>query len=405
MNHLSFAFLLVSVAASSVTAQETPRKAARCRASHLVGCPITGSTGQNLGEIRGIVLDVGNHRIAYVVVAPGGSLHMEDKYFMVPWRLLEVRLRSAHDRLQATLSLEPATLKAAPRFDKSKWPDMTSATWSQPVDEYYSSRNENLPHEVLTKLEDSKVSDAHNPVVHCLLNKLFGTAVVNKQSKALATAEDLVVDTQSAAVAGVLLSFGGDLGRGEKFALVPSEALSFNKERVFVFSCSPAGLKAMTLKGGKWPALDNDSWLTRGRKLCAKASENVRVANRGVIRGKASEATSLPFADSYDLARVETIKGSIMTVGLVLAGDNKEERVRLRIRVAKGREVIVYAAPAAFEHQQALGLRAGTSVEVVGSPARHHTQTVLVGGSIVANRKTATLRDEHGHPIWTKTEK
>jgi len=53
--------------------------------------------------------------------------------------------------LRATLSLEAPTLKAAPGFDKSKWPDMTNATWSQPVDDYYSSRNENLPQEVLAK--------------------------------------------------------------------------------------------------------------------------------------------------------------------------------------------------------------------------------------------------------------
>ena len=83
-------------------------------------------------------------------------------------------------------------------------------------------------------------------------------------------------------------------------------------------------------------------------------------------------------------------------------GDLKEERIRMRVHTAEGREVIVYAAPVSCEDQQALGLRSGKVIEVTGSPAKYGTQTVLVAGSIVVDGKTARLRDDQGRVTWTK---
>ena len=108
----------------------------------------------------------------------------------------------------------------------------------------------------------------------------------------------------------------------------------------------------------------------------------------------------MPFADSYDVDDVETIEGTITTIGSVRVGDRDEQRVRLRVLIEDGREVIVHAAPATFEDQQMLGLHAGTAVEITGSPARYGSQTVLVAGSIKVDGKTARLRDDKGAVTW-----
>lgn len=424
MNRLYLTPLLASVAASLVPAQEAPkpslapaasqthlRGTPRCKASQLIGCELTNSKNESLGEIQDIVLDSGNQRIAYAVVAFGGTLGMGEKYFAMPWRLIEVGQRGTGDKPRATLGLDQATLKAAPGFDKSKWPDMASAGWTSQVDDYYRSRNETARTDGATEPKGSGVdgksgvdrAPGSKAFAHRRLSKLIGMDVVDSRRKKLADVEDLVVDTKAATIDGILLGSGGILGIGEQLALVPSEALTLDREtNVFVFPCSKARLEAMALPAGTLPALNDDEWLTRGRDLCAKALADRVVTDGDVIVVDTSGVTSVPYADAYDVKKTETVKGTITTIGSVRIGDLKEERVRLRVRTAEGREVIVYAAPVTCEDQQALGLRSGRVIAVTGSPTKYGSQTVLVAGSIEVDGKTARLRDDQGRSTWTR---
>lgn len=412
--------LLVSVAASVLSAQEPPSKvgsasvaneshlrgAARCKASQLIGCDITNTKNESLGEIQDIVLDSDNQRIAYAVVAFGGFLGMGEKYFAMPWRIIEVSQRGTDDKPRASLGLDRETLKAAPGFDKNKWPDMANATWAKQVDDYYRSRNESAREDGAVEPKGSGAdgksgvdrAPATKPFVHRRLSKLIGMDVVDVQNKKMADVEDLVVDTKFATVDAALLSFGGTLGVGEHLALVPSEALALDHENnTFVLPCTRATLEQLALPGGKLPALNSEDWLSRGRELCAAARKDAAATD-----GDASGVPAAPLADTYDPKKVETVKGTIVTIGSVRVGDSKEECVRLRIRADNGREVIVYAAPVTHQDQQALDLRTGKTVEVTGSPAVNGNQTVLVAGSIAADGKSAKLRDDQGRVTWTK---
>jgi sporulation protein YlmC with PRC-barrel domain len=424
MKHLLMAPLLVSVAAGALISQEPTKKAdtapatieaqahggARCMASRLIGANITNAKSESLGEIQDIVLDSGNQRIAYAVVAFGGFIGLGEKYFAMPWRLLEVSQLGPDEKLRVSLGLDRDTLKSAPGFDKSKWPDMANPTWAKQVDDYYRARNEKAHPEGAAEPKGTGVdgksgvdrAPGSKAFVHRRLSKLIGMDVVDLQRKKLAEVEDLVVDTKVAAIDGTVLSFGGVLGMGEHLALVPSEALTINLDRdVFVFPCTKASLEAMALPSGKMPALNNDEWLTHGRQVCVKASAE-HVVTDGDVIVDASATNVAPFADTYDLTKVETMKGTITTVGTVRVGDQKEERLRLRVRTADGPEFIVYAAPLNFADQQSLDLRAGRMIEVTGSPAKYGNQTVLVAGSITVDGKSFKLRDEQGHVTWKK---
>jgi len=410
--------LLLGIAASFLPAQSpaTPAtsltgSATRCKASDLIGLAITNSKDESLGEIEDIVLDGGNRNIAYAVVGFGGFLGMGEKYFAMPWRLIEVGQRSGDDKPRATLGLDQETLKAAPGFDKSKWPDMANATWARQVDDYYRSRNENARPKGAVEPKGTGVDGqrgvdrepASKGFSHRRLSKLIGMGVVDAQRAGLADIEDLIVDTKDASIDGALLSFGGILGMGEKLVLIPIEVLTLDADKdVFVLPTTKARLEAMALTDGKMPALNNDEWLVRSREQCAKAREDRVITDGDVVIADASGVTPVPFADTYDVKKLETVKGTIVTLGAIRVGDVKEERIRLRVRTVEGREVIVYAAPTSCEPQAALALRSGKVIEVTGSPARYGTQTVLVAGSIVADGKTATLRDEQGRATWIK---
>ena len=413
-----------AVAASFLNAQSTPsekgnstpvgakaRSAVCCKASQLIGLPITNSKNESLGEIEDIVLDSANSHIAYAVVGFGGFLGMGEKYFAMPWRVIEISQRGAEDKPRATLGLDRDTLKAAPGFDKSNWPDMANASWAGQVDEYYRSRHEARQAEGAVEPKGSALDGSRGidrkpgsaGFVHRRLSKMIGLDVVDLQHKKLAAVEDLIVDAQYATVEAFLLSYGGTLGLGEKLVLVPAESLRLDPQReAYVLPCTTTGLDTMALKDGKLPVLNSDAWLVNSRELCAKACEGQHVVKDTFVAKDASGVPAANWADAYNAKSVETVQGVVTTVGVVRVGDRNEARVRLRIMLADGREVIVHGAPAAFAPQEALALRTGTSVAVTGSAVRYGTQTVLVAGTITAGGKTANLRDEQGLAAWAK---
>lgn len=388
-----------------------PLDRARCKASQLIGCNVTNPKNESLGCIEEIVLDSGNFVIAYAVVAHGGFLGIGDKFFAVPWRLMDIDQRSAEDKPRVTLSLDLEMLKSAPGFDKGKWPDVADPAWSKQVDVYYRAHGLQARPAGGAAAKGGAVDGGRGvdqapgskPFAHRRFSKLIGMNVVDSRHRKLAEIEDLVIDARAATIDGMLLSFGGVLGVGEKLVLVTADVLTLDREKgVFVFQCSTPGLEAMALPEGKVPALNQGAWLVTCREMCAKFRTAEPAGARDGSAAEASAGKSQSGPDSYDLKTVETIKGTILTVGSVSVGYRTDELVRLRVRTSEGRELIVHCAPASYEQQAALELRPGKTVEVVGSPTQYGMQTVMVAGSLAIDGRSVKLRDDQGHANWAK---
>jgi len=288
------------------------RGAHRFRASQLIGCNIRNSREDSLGDVQDIVLARDNKSIAYVVVAFGGFLGMGEKYFAMPWRMLDVS-RSAEDTdLRILLAINQEALKAAPGFDHDKWPDMANPKWSSEIDRFYSVHDGNShagnPHEVNARFisHDAtshadrsdgatsggfRASAAPTPSRshtsgHSLgrdpdsdtfqarrVSQIIGTEVVDANRESLATIDDLILDGETAKLEGAALSYGGILGLGKQTALVPMESLTLDLQTgKYSLPCSTDDLEAMAIQNGIWPQLDNDEWLARGRDQCDRIS-------------------------------------------------------------------------------------------------------------------------------------
>jgi len=102
-------------------------------ANTLDGNDVYNLQGDDLGDIKEIMLDVASGRVAYEVLAFGGFLGMGDKLFAVPWSAL--KLDTVNKRF--VLDVEKERLETAPGFDKDHWPDMADATWMKSVHSYY----------------------------------------------------------------------------------------------------------------------------------------------------------------------------------------------------------------------------------------------------------------------------
>ena len=105
-------------------------------ADTLIGDSVVNAAGEDLGEVKAIMLDVRSGRIAYAVLSFGGFLGMGNKLFAIPWSALT--LDAGEKRF--ILNIAKERLDNAPGFDKDHWPSMAEASWARQLHEYYDVR-------------------------------------------------------------------------------------------------------------------------------------------------------------------------------------------------------------------------------------------------------------------------
>ncbi|MEX0826530.1 MAG: PRC-barrel domain-containing protein [Acidimicrobiia bacterium] len=75
-------------------------------------------SGEHLGDMKELMIDLDTGRIAYAVLSFGGFLGLGDKLFALPWSVFHVDT----DEKALVLDVPKETLEQAPGFDKSNWP-------------------------------------------------------------------------------------------------------------------------------------------------------------------------------------------------------------------------------------------------------------------------------------------
>src|SRR6266705_1827933 len=105
------------------------------KGSKFIGADVENPQGQNLGDIKDIVIDRGSGRIAYAVVSFGGFLGMGEKLFAVPWGAFS---QPKADKDTFVLAVDKERLKNAPGFDSNNWPQMASREWVTSLYSYYN---------------------------------------------------------------------------------------------------------------------------------------------------------------------------------------------------------------------------------------------------------------------------
>lgn len=102
-------------------------------ASTLTGDKVVNPQGDDLGDIKDLMIDVDTGQVAYAVLEFGGFLGMGSKLFAVP--LAAMRLDRENKCFVFDRNKE--TLENAPGFDKDHWPDFADRTWGSQVHDFY----------------------------------------------------------------------------------------------------------------------------------------------------------------------------------------------------------------------------------------------------------------------------
>lgn len=106
------------------------------KASKVIGTDVVNSVGENLGDIKEIMLDPVSGKVAYAVLSFGGFLGLGEKLYAVPFSAL------AYDHAQDeyTLDVSEDRLTSAPSFEASNWPTMANEEWNRGIYKFYEKR-------------------------------------------------------------------------------------------------------------------------------------------------------------------------------------------------------------------------------------------------------------------------
>ena len=92
-------------------------------------------TGEDVGKIEDLMIDVLNGQVAYAVLSFGGFLGFGDKLFAIPWSRLSVD--ESNRRFVVNVTKE--TLERAPGFDKDHWPDLDDLDYANGIYQHYGA--------------------------------------------------------------------------------------------------------------------------------------------------------------------------------------------------------------------------------------------------------------------------
>jgi len=104
-------------------------------ATTLVGNDVYNHKGEDLGDIKEIMLDMRSGKVGYAVLSFGGFLGLGEKLFAVPWSALTLDTK----KRRFVLNVEKDRLKDAPGFHKGRWPNMADQSWVRQIHSYYGT--------------------------------------------------------------------------------------------------------------------------------------------------------------------------------------------------------------------------------------------------------------------------
>lgn len=105
-------------------------------AGTLIGKHVYNRQGEDLGDIKEIMLELRSGKVKYVVLSFEGFLGTAGKLFAVPWSALN--LNTLNKRFE--VDVPRSRLKNAPGFDQDNWPDIADSIWADQVHAYYGTK-------------------------------------------------------------------------------------------------------------------------------------------------------------------------------------------------------------------------------------------------------------------------
>lgn len=109
------------------------------RATTINGMAVKNQSGEDLGKVEDVVIDMGTGKVRYAAVSFGGFLGVGDKLFAVPFHAFKVAHDANSRKTHLVLNVDKATLEKAKGFDKNTWPDFANPRFGEENDRIYGA--------------------------------------------------------------------------------------------------------------------------------------------------------------------------------------------------------------------------------------------------------------------------
>lgn len=102
-------------------------------ASSLGEDKVKNAQGEDLGDIKDVMIDTASGQVQYYVLSFGGVMGMGDKLFAIPPQAISVDT----EKKQLVLNASKEQLENAPGFDKDNWPNLADESFRDQIYNHY----------------------------------------------------------------------------------------------------------------------------------------------------------------------------------------------------------------------------------------------------------------------------
>ena len=102
-------------------------------ASSITGTTVRNIQGDNIGDIKDLMIDPTSGEVRYAVLDFGGFLGMGNKLFAVPFKAFQVD----RENEKFVLNADKETLKNAEGFDQNNWPNFADRQFEERTHKTY----------------------------------------------------------------------------------------------------------------------------------------------------------------------------------------------------------------------------------------------------------------------------
>ncbi|MCL5279441.1 MAG: PRC-barrel domain-containing protein [Planctomycetes bacterium] len=382
------------------------------RADRILHARVVSPQGKTLGRIHDIVLTPDLKGISYVAVTHDGVLGIGSTLHAIPWSALSPGLNRTY---VAPITYEQ--FRQSRGFRASAWPSSAESVWPvASMDRTYSTRPAAYSS---TDIKDRRFTH------------IRGSRVKGLEGRNVGTIHDLIVREDTGQIAYTVVSYGGVLGVGSRFAAVPENAITLEPAlHVARVNASKTTLHANSFSPMQWPDLASPSYsqeLARafgvapsGAALAYVPPGTVAAAPRATrpsartptppAPGTAPTAPSAALAEpapneltgTFNPATITTIDGTVIDEGKFKATATGPDMIWLRVHTTDGRTVLVNLGPRNYVSTQDFYIVRGDQIHLTGSEVATAAagRRVFLPTQVTYNSHVLRLRSETGTPLW-----
>jgi sporulation protein YlmC with PRC-barrel domain len=286
------------------------------RLSQLIGEDVRNRQGEDLGDVKDLVIDTSENQVKYVVIEFGGFLGLGQKLFAFPLSAFSqaagdgaasnrtapatapgldaspvvgdraasgtgavpadrrapedrgTRTRVWSNSNELVLNVDKERLEKAPGFENQRWPDFSDAGFRGEIDRYWGTTQSGQQRAAGGEKQASETAEGKSPPMikptSWRASDLLDTQVVGEDGDDIGKIEDLVVNAQTGELRYAVIAFDRGWFRSDKPVAVPADSLTPLSERRVSFSGKKEQLAdAPSFDREKWPDLNEPGFRTR----------------------------------------------------------------------------------------------------------------------------------------------